>query len=330
MVFSGVALTGASVEEHVRTAVEAERDGYTTGWVTEVSGADAVTVMAAAAIATTTLRLSTGIVSTYVRSPYLAAMTFHSLADLSGGRVAAGFGTSTPAIVTGWHGIPFERPLATTREFVDLFRKLLAGERVKSSGRFEIRGASLRGPAKGGPMRVYLAALNDGMLSLAGEIADGVILNFPTPGYARHALEVLDASLARAGRSRESFEVVANFRAGTGDFDGLANVLRRELVTYLLAPVYQKVFTADGFGDEVKIALERWGAGDRATAVSGISDAFVDEHSAFGTEEEVLARVQGFLDLGIDSAVLFPVVADGPDRKARELATIRALGPRTH
>jgi probable F420-dependent oxidoreductase len=326
MVFSGVALTGSTVEEHVRTAVAAEAAGYETAWMAEVFGPDAITVLAASAVATTRIQLATGIVSTYVRSPYLAAMSFHSLADLSGGRVAAGFGTSTPVIVEGWHGLPFLPPLKATREFVDLFRRLMAGERVKSDGIYKIRGVALRGPAKGSPVPVYLGALNDGMLRLAAEIADGVILNFPTIPYARHALEVLHEAREKAGRDRSALRIVANFRSGAGDPDVLANVMRTELITYLLAPVYQKVFTADGWGAEVERSTSAWGSGDRAGAVSGISDAFVHAHSVLGSETEVKDRIREFLALGIDQAVLFPVVAPGEAVKDRQIEQVRRLG----
>jgi probable F420-dependent oxidoreductase len=325
--FGGVALTGNTIEEHVRTAVEAEKCGYDTAWMAEVFGPDAVTVLAASAVATSRIRLATGIVSTYVRSPYLAAMSFHSLADLADGRIAAGFGTSTPVIVEGWHGLPFPKPLRATREFVELFRKLMAGERVKADGVYKIRGVSLRGPAKGSPIPVYLGALNDRMLRLAAEIGDGVILNFPTIPYARHALEVINQSLAEAGRARTDIQIIANFRSGVGDFDTLAGVLRRELITYLLAPVYQRVFRSDGWADDVEAATTAWAAGDRVGAVANITDNFVAAHGLLGPKDEVLQRLGEFLALGIDQACLFPVVVDGEDVKGRQLEVVRALGP---
>jgi len=328
MVFTGVALTGATVDEHVRTAVAAEQCGYETAWMAEVFGPDAISVLAASAVATSRIRLATGIVSTYVRSPYLAAMSFHSLADLSGGRVIAGFGTSTPVIVEGWHGLPFPSPLRATREFVDLFRRLMAGERVKADGIYKIRGVSLRGPAVGSPIPVYLGALNDGMLRLAAQVADGVILNFPTLSYARHALEVLHDARERAGRAAADLRIIGNFRTGVGEADALANVMRSELITYLLAPVYQRVFTADGWGAEVERTANAWASGDRAGAVSGISPDFVHAHSVLGPEDEVKARIREFLALGLDQAVLFPVVTPGEAVKDRQLELVRTLGPR--
>jgi probable F420-dependent oxidoreductase len=325
MVFSGVCVQGPTVGRHVEVAREAERLGYETAWVTEVQGPDAVTVMAAIAAATERLTICTGIVPVYVRDPFLMAMTFHSLQDLSGGRMVAGFGTSTPAIVTGWHGIPFERPIAKTRAYVDIVRKLLAGERVKAEGEFTIRGASLRNAVKT-PVPIYLAALNDRMLELAGEVADGVILNFPTIGYVEWAIAAISRGLAKAGRERSSIDIVANFRTGPGSFDAFGPSLRRELLSYFTAPVYQKVWRADGYAAEVETVSGLWASGDRAGALSAIPDAFVDAHGIIGTPAECRAKVQRFFDAGVDHAVLFPLAGERDRTADQYLETMAAFG----
>lgn len=325
MVFSGVCIQGATVARCVQIAEEAERLGYDTGWVPEVQAPDAVTLMAATAMATTTLKIATGIIPIYLRDPLLTAMTFATLQDLSGGRMIAGFGTSTPAIVTGWHGVPFERPLTRTRAFVDIVKRLLAGERVKSEGEYTIRGASLRGPVTP-PVPIYLGALNERMLELAGEVADGVILNFPTAGYVEWALAAIGRGLKRAGRERASIDVVANFRTGPAGFDEFGPSLRRELLSYFTAPVYQKVWRADGWTAEVDTVSGLWDAGDRAGALAAIPDRFVDAHGVIGTADECRAKVQRYLDAGIDHAVLFPL-ADSAGTSERYFETMRAVAP---
>ena len=323
MVFSGVCIQGATVARCVQVAQEAERLGYETGWVPEVQAPDAVTIMAATALATSKLRIGTGIIPIYLRDPLLTAMTFASLQDLSGGRMIAGFGTSTPAIVTGWHGVPFERPIAKTRAFAGIVKRLLAGERVKSEGEYTIRGASLRGPVAP-PVPIYLGALNERMLELAGEVADGVILNFPTLGYVEWALAAVQRGLKRAGRERASIDVAANFRTGPGSFDEFGPSLRRELLSYFTAPVYQKVWRADGWGAEVDAVSGLWDSGDRAGALAAVPDAFVDAHGIIGTSAECRARVQRFLHAGIDHAVLFPL-ADAAGTSERYFETMRAV-----
>jgi alkanesulfonate monooxygenase SsuD/methylene tetrahydromethanopterin reductase-like flavin-dependent oxidoreductase (luciferase family) len=207
---------------------------------------------------------------------------------------------------------------------VDLVRRFLAGERVKSEGIYRITGASLR-PARF-PTKIFLAALNERMLELAGEIADGVILNFPTPQYAARAIEVVHRGLKKAGRSRADFEIWTTLRAGITDGGAdITGAVRRELLSYCLTPVYQKVFTDDGYGAQVAEVARRWKEGDRAGAPEAIDDEMAGAHAAIGSVAECRAKVQGLKDLGIDKAFLFPVVAEGG--AARYLETVRAFAP---
>jgi probable F420-dependent oxidoreductase len=327
MVFSGTLVAGATISQYVAVARAAEECGYESGWITEVAGCDAVTALAATAGATSRLTLATGILPIYARDPYLMAMTLSTLQEYSGGRIVAGFGTSTPAIITGWHGLPFERPIEKTRAYVEIVRRFLAGERVKAEGEYTIRGASMR-PVKQ-PVPIYLGTLNDRMLELAGEIADGVILNFPTPGYTEHALAVIARGLAKAGRDRSAIDVCANFRTGVGAWEGLANSLRRELISYFTAPVYRKVWGRDGWAAEIERVTALWDAGDRAGAVAAISDEFTDAHGVIGASvAECRAKVRRFLDLGVDHAVLFPIFAEGAGGNDGFLGAVRAFGPR--
>lgn len=327
MPYSGVVIHGNRVADHVAVAVEAERLGFQSAWVTEVAGPDVATVLAAAATATRRIRLGTGIAAIFVRDPYLAAMTFAALQDLSGGRIIAGFGTSTPAIVTGWHSLPWSKPLGHTREYVDIFRRLVAGERVKHEGLYTIRGASIR-TAGGQPIPVYVGALNERMLELAGEIADGVILNFPTRSYVRRAVAAIERGLATSGRTRAEFDVLAFLRTVVStDERAAAAPIRRELVSYFMAPVYEKVFRADGYGDDCDRFVSRWREGDRAGAVAGISDAFVRDHAILGTPAECRAQAEAMLEAGVDTAVLFPVAAEGAAGSDAILRTVQALAP---
>ncbi|MDZ7729494.1 MAG: LLM class flavin-dependent oxidoreductase [Dehalococcoidia bacterium] len=326
MPFQGVVMHGPSVHNHVDIAKLGDELGFDDAWVTEVMGPDAVTVIAGAACATERIGFKTGIVSTYTRSPYLAAMTANSLQDLSGGRFALGIGTSTPAIVTNWHGLPWSKPLGTTREFVDLFRRMSAGERVKHEGIYNVRGATLR-PATH-PVPVYLAGLNPQMLELAGEIADGVILNFPTPSYAKRAVESIERGIAKAGRQRSEVDIAAFLRtAVTDDFDPAAQTIRKELITYFLAPVYQRVFNEDGYAEDNEAVNAAWSSGDRAGAVEKISDRMVDDHAVIGDVSRCHAKAQGILDAGVDRTILFPIAPEGTDAHPTILDTVRKLAP---
>ena len=166
MSYSGLVMHGDTVRDHVEQAQEGERHGFSGGWVTEVNEPDAITVLAAAAANTERFGLGTGIVPIGLRDPYLAAMSFWSLQDLSGGRVTAGFGVSTPVIVSNWHGLPWDRPVARMREYVDVFRRLTSGERLRHEGLYQTRAPAMEAAEPAIP--VYIGALGEKMLELAG------------------------------------------------------------------------------------------------------------------------------------------------------------------
>ena len=309
---SGVALTVGNMDARAKLACEAEHLGYQSVWISEVNGADAVTSMCAVAAATSTIKIATGIIGIYVRDPLLMAMTANSLNEYSKGRIMLGLGSSTAVIVEKWHGVPWDHPLGRMAEYVELVRRLTAGERVKHDGHYKLSGAQMAGKSWG-QVPIYLGALSPKMLTLAASMADGVILNFPTLTYAKRALHVIEDGLRNAGRSREEFNVTAFLRTTVTSHPAeMVNRYRAELLSYVLAPVYRRVFTDDGYGDNCYRANERWAAGDRAGAGAAVTDEMVHDHSVIGDAAECAARIRAFRDLGVDNAVVFPI-AESPE-----------------
>ena len=328
MSYSGLVLHGDRVRDHVEQAQEGERRGFSGGWVTEVNAPDAITVLAAAAAGTERFGLGSGIAPIGLRDPYLAAMSFWSLQDLSGGRVSAGFGVSTPVIVTDWHGLPWDRPLARMREYVDVFRRLTAGERLRHEGLYRTRAPAME-PTEP-PIPVYIGALGERMLELAGEIADGVILNYPTASVIERSVAAIERGIARAGRRREEVRVVAFLRSVIDEsYERASAPIREELLAYLMAPVYRRVFTEDGFGEDCEMFERRWRARERTEAIAGISEGFVRAHAVVGRSAEECREVAaGLVAAGLDEAFLYPIAAAGRDKQEAMLETIRALAPR--
>ncbi len=329
MSYSGLVLHGDRVRDHVEQAREGERLGFTSGWVTEVNTPDAITVLAAAAAGTERIRLGTGIVPVFLRDPYLAAMSFWSLQDLSGGRMTAGLGVSTPVIVSGWHGLPWDRPIARMREYVALFRQLTAGERLRHEGLYQTRAPAM---AAAEPLiPVFIGALGERMLELAGEIADGVILNYPTRTTIAHSVAAIERGIAKAGRTRADVRVVAFVRTALDEsYEAAAAPIKEELLAYLMAPVYQRVFTEDGFGEDCEAFVQRWQARARTEAIAGISEAFVRAHAVVGRSAgECHEQAAGLVAAGLDEVLLYPIAPAGAaSEQGAVLATIRALAPR--
>lgn len=328
MSYSSLVLHGNHVRDHIEQAQEGERLGFKGGWVTEVDGPDAITVLAAAAASTDHFSLGTGVVPIGLRDPYLAAMSFWSLQDLSGGRVSAGFGVSTPVIVTSWHGMPWDHPIERMREYVDVFRRLTRGERLRHKGLFQTQAPALERANPDIP--VYIGALGEKMLETAGEIADGVILNYPTKTVIERSVAAIERGIAKAGRQREEVRIVAFLRTVLHEsYEQASAPIKDELLAYLMAPVYRKVFIEDGFTEDCEMFERRWLAKERTEAIQGISEKFVRAHAVVGKSADQCHEIAAELAAaGLDEAFLYPIAAAGvPSEQATILETIRALAP---
>ena len=177
--------TSAPLADFVAAAREAEARGYHTAWLGEVSGYDAIVMSTVVATHTETLHVANGVLPVQTRTPVILGMATASLNHLAPGRFALGLGLSSKTIVEQWHGLGFTPSLAQIREAVEIVRKVASGERVAHEGKhYRVKGFRLTSPPPKAPVRVYLAALGPEMLELAGEIADGVLLNWIQIGRA--------------------------------------------------------------------------------------------------------------------------------------------------
>ena len=320
---------GRSIAENVDLVRRAEALGWEGAWVSEINGADAVTSAACIAGALTNGRVGSAIFPMQTRDPLLLAMTAASLSNIAPGGFVLGLGKSTPIIIEDWHATPWgDSPLTLTRECVDLVRRFLDGERVTTeSGRWLYRRASLTTPPKSA-VPSYLAALNDRMLQLAGEIADGVILNFVSVGDLIHAKRKIAEGAGLARRSLDNFEYVIFFRSTVSDnYELVRERYQRELLTYVMAPVYQKMFARDGHADLCEEIQSLWRAGERETALAALPEAFIRDRTLIGNAPEIHARLADYQDAGLDSSMIFPVAIPTNDYFDDTLRTIEALAP---
>ncbi|MBM3944138.1 MAG: LLM class flavin-dependent oxidoreductase, partial [SAR202 cluster bacterium] len=178
-----------TVDELVDLARLAERRGFESVWVPEGSGRDALTLLTAMARATSRIRLATGILPIFNRTPMTMAMSAAGLAAASGNRFILGLGTGHKGPVEGGHGVPFGRPLGRMRETVLIVSGLLRGEAVTLEGKdFSVRDARLGKAVDGVKVPVYIAALGPKMVALTGEMADGALLNWTASKYLPTAI----------------------------------------------------------------------------------------------------------------------------------------------
>ena len=192
----------------LQLAQEADRLGYSVAWAAEAYGSDAVTVLTWIAAQTEHIDVGSAILQIPARTPTMTAMTAATLDTLSGGRFRLGLGLSGPQVSEGWHGVPFAKPLARTREYVDIVKLALSRERVRYDGQTYTLPLP-DGPGKAlhlmvHPVRehipIYLASIGPKNLELTGEIADGWLSVFFAPKFAG---ELLEPSRGRPGEGRQ-------------------------------------------------------------------------------------------------------------------------------
>jgi probable F420-dependent oxidoreductase len=321
-----LSLANEPIRAGIETAREAESLGYSCLWLPEVSGPDALVALGALTAHTRSIELATGVVPIQIRTPAVLGTAFLTLNELSEGRAIAGLGVSSPIIVERWHGASYRKPLTAMRECVEIMRQLFRDGRVKFDGAVYKAELRLRMPIlqKRAP-RIYLAALNPPMLRLAGEVADGVLLNYsPAEAVAKQVAVVREAAKA-AGRNADDLDYAVFARmCVTDEAEAARLAFKRELATYAFVESYQKMFASIGMEREMAEVRRMWHAGQRDQAPTAISDASADKLGSFGTADRARDFIARFRAAGITHPVVFPV---GPTRTNQRdfLNTMRAL-----
>jgi F420-dependent oxidoreductase-like protein len=216
--------SGAQLTLPMDLILEADRLGYYAVWTAEAYGSDAVTPLAWIGAQTKQIKLGSAIMQMPARTPANTAMTAISLDQLSGGRFLLGLGLSGPQVVEGWHGQPYGKPLARTREYVEIVRKILAREKPLTHNGAEYQipymgddatglGKPLKSTLHGRPnLPIYLAAIGPKNVQLAAEIADGWLAIFYSPArYAETYQTVVEAGFAAAAAAGQPEKSLANF-----------------------------------------------------------------------------------------------------------------------
>ncbi|HWJ61915.1 MAG TPA: LLM class F420-dependent oxidoreductase [Acidimicrobiales bacterium] len=294
----------------LETAQQASALGYRSFWTAETTGPEAFSLLAAAGAAAPGLDLGTGVLALQLRTPMVAAMGAATLQALHpDADILLGIGISSPVVTSRWHGVEYgERPLARVREYVTLVKACLSGEKVDFAGDFyEVKGFRLGLKLGERRPKIVVGALNPAMLRLAGEVADGVLLNYLPASHVAWSVEQV-----RAGGDAEIYGYV---HAGVGDRDQGIDKARRDLFSYAVVDAYAANFRRAGFGDEVDAIRERHAAGDREGALAAVSDRMCDAIDVLGDADTVRDAVRAYVDAGVDVPVLMPLPWGGDRRQ---------------
>jgi F420-dependent oxidoreductase-like protein len=299
-----------TLEESVARAQAAERLGYVSVWVTQQPDArDASLVLAAYGAATQRVALGTGVLPIYTRHPTAMAQMAATLDELTGGRLILGVGVAHKVTVEGMWGMKLEHPVEAMREYLTIVRASIREGSTATDGEHFSAHWGYSAPRRA-DLPIMVSALNPRMLQLAGELADGVVLGWCSPGYVRdRVIPLIKLGREKAGKSVEGFEIVAVIPAClTSDRAEAQNVFRQTVERYSNLPYYRKVMDASGFKEELESGQ--------------ISEAMLDQLGGVGDEDQVRAGIRRYREAGVTLPGINPF--GGHQGAAGHVATLEA------
>ncbi len=293
-------------------ARKADQKGWNAAWFPEITFGDAFTPAAAAALETKALRLATGVVGIWSRSPVAMALTAASMSQLCPGRMILGLGLQARSYVEDWHGARYGNVVTAMREYVTMVRRILAGESRTFEGEvFRVRNFQLQIPPPDPHVPIYIAAIGPRMTRLAGELADGMLGYFYSVPYVKNVVVPnLRAGAAQAGRSLEKFDLACGLPAIITQDDSGLELIKGQVLMFATAgqssPFYAESFVQAGFAKELEEIRDRFAKKDMQGALRVITPEMADAFTLAGRAEHVKKRIEQYHAAGVTQVALNP------------------------
>ncbi len=292
----------------------ADELGFDSIWLGESWGYELFTSMADLVRATTRIKIGAGIANIYSRTPAVLASTAATLDERSGGRIILGLGPSGANVIEHWHGVPFQKPVRRTREYVEIIRTILRGEKLVYHGEFFNleRGFKLRFTPPRANLPIYIAAMGPKNVEQSGEIADGVLPVYWPGNKWGELREQLDEGARLAGRPPHSAAIapyltviILNENASEQDRAAARLFAAAPLAFYIgkMGVYYSQMLTRHGYGAEVAVVQEAWKHRDKNPA-EAVPPELLDVTSIIGTPTEVVAKLDQWAASGVDEPVI--------------------------
>ncbi|MEC3993144.1 LLM class F420-dependent oxidoreductase [Actinacidiphila sp. DG2A-62] len=333
---------GAGMDaDNLAVAREADRLGYAVCWAAEAYGSDAATVLSWVAAQTERIDVGSAIFQIPARTPTMTAMTAATLDSLSGGRFRLGLGVSGPQVSEGWYGVAFDKPLARTREYVDIVRRAMSRERLTYQGEHWTL------PLPGGPGKpikltvhptrehipLYIAAIGPKNLEQTGEIADGALLIFPSAAHLEEtALRHIRVGREKAGLTLDGFDVCPTLPLAVGDdVPALADLFRPYTALYIggmgsrKQNFYNQLAGRMGYEKEAAEIQEKYLAGEKDAAAAAVPAELIDSTCLLGPVERIADRMREYAEAGVTTLTLAPAGFTLDERIASLRAGVQAL-----
>jgi alkanesulfonate monooxygenase SsuD/methylene tetrahydromethanopterin reductase-like flavin-dependent oxidoreductase (luciferase family) len=303
-------ISGLDLEQARKVLIELENEGFKGVWLTENCLTDAFVEVAAIFNSTTRIRFGTMVAGISARSPMITSLAALSLSNLSGGRFVLGLGTQTKNSVEYWYGKSFVKPLSQMREFVQIARRLLAGEKVTYDGKhFAVRDLEL--PRCPHSVKIFIAAIGPKMIQLAGQEANGVMGTSWTPRYIQNTvIPNLKIGAKRSGRSLDDIEILCSYECFPTSESITYEAMRPHIVSLATVPLFEPIFGETGYEDEYKSINVAMKTGDVQLALSKISTEIVSDFEIIGNESQIKGRIAELKRAGLTEVVLHPYLGN--------------------
>ena len=313
---------GSKFRDPTELVHQAERLGFDSVWTAEAYGSDAVTPLTWLAARTERIKLGTAILQMPARTPAMTAMTAMSLDLLSGGRLLLGLGASGPQVAEGWHGVPYGKPLARSREYIEIVRAALRREKpLEYDGQcYQIpvrEGTGLGKPLKliTHPLRpeipIYLGAIGPKNVALAAEVADGWLPMFFSPERMSMYREWLQEGFARAhpdklNKEKSNFDIAPTVAVQMGDdVAACRNAVKPQLALYIGGMgarernFYYNLACRYGYEEAAGKIQSLFLDGKREQAAAAVPDKLVDEVALCGPKSRIADQLSIWKECGV-------------------------------
>ena len=288
-----------SVEEIFDCAKVLSKYSADSIWIPETWGMDCCSILSHVSDIAKKPNLGSSIINIYSRSPALVAMSSATLDTISGGRFTLGLGTSSKAIVEDWHGLEFSSPLERMREYVEIMRLVMSGQKVTYGGKFfNLKNFGLLIKPRRTRIPIYLAAINKKMVELTWEIADGVIF------YLR-PLPELKLTIEKM-QSKKKIDVTCQLITCVSmDSQKAIDRAKQTIAFYVsVGKIYREFLASNGFKKETTTIFDEYKKNGLKNNHEFVTDKMVHSLSVCGTPEDVRKKIPQFIEAGIDLPIL--------------------------